>query len=360
MIDLIEPDGITAEWLTRVFAEKGILIRGSVVTCVAEPLPAMSFTGVFRRLKLGYDVDAQGLPQTLIAKFSTTDPAARADIHSMGFYAREAAFYRELAAVTPVPTPECFYAAVDEDDGRCVILLQDLTSARRGRSTDRCSPAEIAHAVDAISPLHARWWQNADMDSHAWLDPEGLVPLDEIQAWFDTLWPEFVNKLSVPVTHHMERFADRASAELRPVWQRMFYEPPLTVIHNDFQADNLLFGRDSDAVPLVVIDWQMMVRGRGPVDLAYLLSGSMDPEDRRRHERDLLIRYAMQLQAHGVRDYDADQCLEDYRAALLLPPARLAMAVATTPFMTPHPGAFWDVLFERQIRALIENEALAL
>jgi hypothetical protein len=58
---------------------------------------------LFRRLELSYDVDEPGLPRTLIAKFSTPDPEMRAAIHSMGFYGREAAFYRELGATTPVP-----------------------------------------------------------------------------------------------------------------------------------------------------------------------------------------------------------------------------------------------------------------
>jgi aminoglycoside phosphotransferase (APT) family kinase protein len=167
----------------------------------------------------------------------------------------------------------------------------------------------------------------------------------------------FLEKLSIPITEQIQQFGEWAAIELRPVMQRLFYEPPLTVIHHDFQADNLLFGRVPDSVPLVVIDWQMLVRGRGPVDLAYLLSGSMDPEDRRRHELDLLTRYAVQLEAAGVSDYDAVQCLQDYRAALLLPPVRLALAVAFTPHMTVHRGAFWDVLFQRQIRALIDNGA---
>ena len=47
---------------------------------------------------------------------------------------------------------------------------------------------------------------------------------------------------------------------MRTVMQRLFYEPPLTVIHHDFQADNLLFREASDSVPLVVIDWQMLVQ----------------------------------------------------------------------------------------------------
>jgi aminoglycoside phosphotransferase (APT) family kinase protein len=357
MIDLIDPDGLTAEWLTDVFATEGVLRSGSVVSCAAEPLAAMSFTGAFRRLELSYDVDEPGLPRTLIAKFSTSDPELRAAIHSMGFYGREAAFYRELAATTPVPVPVCYYAAVDENDGRCVILLQDLTTARRGRSTDACSPAEVERAIEAIVPLHARWWQNPDVEFLRWLDPEGIMPLEATQPEFEAQWPVFLEKLSIPITEQIQQFGEWAAIELRPVMQRLFYEPPLTVIHHDFQADNLLFGRVPDSVPLVVIDWQMLVRGRGPVDLAYLLSGSMDPEDRRRHELDLVTRYTVQLEAAGVSDYDAVQCLQDYRAALLLPPVRLALAVAFTPHMTVHRGAFWDVLFQRQIRALIDNGA---
>jgi thiamine kinase-like enzyme len=357
MIDLVDPDGVTAGWLTEVLVAEGVLRSGSVVSCVAQPLEAMSFTGVFRRLELSYDVDEPGLPRTLIAKFSTPDPEVRAFIHSMGFYGREAAFYRELAATTRVPVPVCYYAAVDDNDGRCVILLQDLTTARRGRSTDACSPAEIERAVDAIAPLHARWWQNPDVEYRRWLDPEAIMPLEATSPEFEARWPVFLEKLSIPITDQVRQFGKWAAAELRIVMERLFYEPPLTVIHNDFQADNLLFAQASDSVPLVVIDWQMLVRGRGPVDLAYLLSGSMDPEDRRSHELGLVTRYAVQLEAFGVRDYSAVQCLEDYRAALLLPPVRLALAVSYMPNMTAHQGAFWDLLFQRQIRALIDNGA---
>jgi Ecdysteroid kinase-like family len=211
MIDLVDPDGVTAEWLTEVFTAEGVLRSGSVVSCAAEPLEAMSFTGVFRRLELRYDVDEPGLPRTLIAKFSTPDPEARAAMHSMGFYAREAAFYRELAASTPVPVPVCYYAAVDENDGRCVILLEDLTTARRGRSTEPCSLAEAERAIDAIALLHARWWQNPDVELWPWLDPEAIMPLDGIQPEFEAQWPVFLEKLSIPITDQVRQFGEWAA-----------------------------------------------------------------------------------------------------------------------------------------------------
>ena len=358
VLGVIDPDELTAEWLSKVFVAQGRLRRGSVISCTSEPLAAISFTGVFRRLALSYDVDEPGLPRTLIAKFSSSDPEHRATVNSLGHYAREAAFYRELAATTPLPVPTCYYAAVDENDGRCVILLEDLTAARRGRSADACSVGDIERALDAIVPLHARWWKNPEAESRPWLDPDTNIPIDFFVDTFDSQWTTFCEKLSIPITDHMREFAECTATELRPILQRMYYEPPLTVIHNDFQADNLLFGRNSDSVPLVVIDWQLLVRGRGPVDLAYLLSGSMDPVDRRQHEIAFLRRYTAALETNAIGDYDIERCVDDYRAALLLPPARLACAVAITPDMTPHDGAFWDVLFARQVRALVENEVV--
>ena len=170
MIDLMDPDGVTAEWLTEVFAAEGVLRSGSVVSCAAEPL-AMSFTGVVPTLELSYDVDEPGLPRTLIAKFLTPDPEMRAAIHSMGFYGREAAFYRELGATTLVPVPVCYYAAIDENDGRCVILLQDLTTARRdGPST----PARRRRL--SVPSRRSPRWMPAGGRTPTWSFGDGWIP----------------------------------------------------------------------------------------------------------------------------------------------------------------------------------------
>ena len=42
MSDVVGPDGVTAEWLTKVFAAEGVLRSGSVVSCAVEPLAAMT------------------------------------------------------------------------------------------------------------------------------------------------------------------------------------------------------------------------------------------------------------------------------------------------------------------------------
>jgi hypothetical protein len=81
----------------------------------------------------------------------------------------------------------------------------------------------------------------------------------------------------------------------------------------------------------------------------------MDPEDRRRHELDFVTRYAAQLEAAGVWEYDVFKCLEDCRPAAAAGPTR-PRGRLHSPHDSP-PGAFWDVLFQRQIRALVDNGA---
>ena len=67
----------------------------------------------------------------------------------------------------------------------------------------------------------------------------------------------------------------------------------------------------------MIIDWQLMSRGRGPYDVAYFMSQSIGVEQRRETERALVKRYHDGLLAGGVRDYSFDDCFEDYRLACL-------------------------------------------
>ena len=66
-----------------------------------------------------------------------------------------------------------------------------------------------------------------------------------------------------------------------------------------------------------MIDWQLIARGRGPYDLAYFMSQSMDVSDRRSGERGIVERYHQTLIEHGVENYSIEQCWDDYRLAIM-------------------------------------------
>ena len=176
---------------------------------------------------------------------------------------------------------------------------------------------------------------------HPLLDNDSMMPPDDSTGIFLQYWPAFLAKLSTPITAEVLRLGDTIAQQLEGALRDLFQTPPLTLIHHDYQGDNLIF--DVDGIgSLRVIDWQLPVRARGIVDLAYLLSGSLEPSQRARTEARLVARYVAELAAHGIGDYTLAQAFRDYRRALLIPPARLAMAVGSSPGMTAHPGAFWE------------------
>lgn len=345
---------VTAEWVTAVLAEAGVLDGARVVECHAEPLVAApTFTGAFGRLQLTYDRRPHAAPETLVAKFSIDHPEVRAAVHSMGFYERETYFYRTLAPRIGVAVPRCYFGGVSPA-GESLLLLEDLTSGRIGRTVDAMAAADAEHAVDVIAGLHASWWNQPDLGAQPILDPDQIMPVDTAATTFGECWPKFLAKLTTPVTDEVRQLGDVIAADLAASIDELFHTSPLTLIHHDYQADNMIFDLAGQE-PMRVIDWQMPVRGRGVVDLAYLLSGSLAVRDRARTEAPLIARYAARLAADGVADYDTTRAYHDYRRALLIPPARLAIAVALSPQLTAHPGAFWEVIFDRQLRAAQDN-----
>ena len=128
-------------------------------------------------------------------------------------------------------------------------------------------------------------------------------------------WPVYQQNFGHLLTPDLTSAVERTWANMDWVFKR-FATPPVTVIHGDYRLDNMFFPeREGD--PITVIDFQLMARARGPYDLAYFTSQSLDIEQRRATEHDLVRRYHDTLMAAGVRDYSFDDCFEDYRLAIL-------------------------------------------
>jgi hypothetical protein len=64
--------------------------------------------------------------------------------------------------------------------------------------------------------------------------------------------------------------------------------------------------------------------------------------------------YYSVLVQHGITGYSFEQCWDDYRMALVLAASRLATAVGFLPGLTATPGGFWNVVFTRYARALVD------
>ena len=137
-------------------------------------------------------------------------------------------------------------------------------------------------------------------------------------------------------------------------------QAPPTLLHGDFRPDNVMFAAGGAGPPAAFVDWQVMLRGPGPMDVAYFLLSATDRGTRRALETDVLRDYRAALTRGGVTGYTADQCHIDYRLAMA---DVLSRIVVLTTRVLPEGTAGWsvfDVLAERIAGAVVDLDCLGL
>jgi len=353
----LHPDDLTPEWLTDALASTGALIQGRVTSCATELLVSdKGMTGPIARVRLSYDRDLLDAPRSLIAKFSALDPEDRALIHGMGFYEREIRFYEQLASQSQLRTPRCYFSALDPAEGLALLLLEDLAPARNGNWVAGCSVAEAERAVRALAALHAAWWQHPQLEELRWLALRSFVSVEQAPTIFEQAWEPFLANCGVHVAEEILQTGAWLKQYLGRLCAYLYQEPPCTLIHNDYQADNLFFAGAGPTQALIVIDWQLVTRGRAALDVASFVAGHLEPRDRRDHEGRLLHSYHTLLVDSGVRDYTFEQCWDDYRLALLPPVSRIMTVVGLGATTEAQTRGFCDVIVPRFCRAAHELE----
>ena len=345
----VGPDDITPSWLTAALRASRVIGDAAVVAVEVAPVGRVGMTGQVFRVVIRYDDARADAPDSVVAKLAGASPEVRDVVHSMGFYAREIGTYRVLANRCPLRMPLCYFTDLDEDTGVSVILLEDLTELRQLVSTGG-QLFEVEQLVSDLARLHATWWNDEQLGDLPWLPLQGILTADQGADQVALHWPTFLDRLSAPITAELLATGGLLKRYLEPVWTDLFTDPPLTLIHNDVQGDNLLWEDGSDT-PVVVIDWQLATRARGVIDVASFTCSHLDIAERRRHEHRLVRSYHAELLASGVVDYSFDECWDDYRCSLLLPASRIAMAVGMHPGLKKGPGAFWDVVYPRYVSA---------
>lgn len=346
------PDELSAGWLTTALRAGGAIRRASVVTFTTTALTVeKGITGVLTLVALGYDQPEPGAPATLVVKFSAAHPDLRAVLHEMRFFEREVRFYADLAEATPIRTPRCYAAEIDRDSGWSVLLLEDLSALRNGSWVGGSSLEDLRLALTGIAAVHAAWWESPVLAEHAWLGLASLTSVPQMQQVAVDTWPGFLRRLSAPASREILAAGELIRRHLHAVGAYLLETPPRTLVHHDFDGDNLFFAAAAGHPALTVIDWQLTTRAHPAVDVAWLVAGQCEPPERRAHEQHLVRDYHALLVGHGVTDYSFAQCWEDYRLALLLAAARVCSSVG---FQPGPPGGFWDVVFPRYAQALAD------
>jgi hypothetical protein len=269
---------------------------------------------------------AQGTPRQFAdiepawGKLPTLDPGGREICRLFRFYEREIHFYRELTPRIPVRVPRCYASVVDLAADDYLLLMEDFASVPMGDDAKGCTVAEAERAIRNVAGLHAAWWSHSDLDRLDWM-PKSNAPVHQ------TAEPAYQQVLP----HFLKTFGDYLSPRMRVITEGMrthaidlnaFAHPPMTIAHGDYRLDNLFF----DSVGVAVIDWQIAFRGRGAFDVAYFLSGCLDPAVRRAEEMRLL-RLWHELATGGRPNYTFEDALLDYRRSVLY--CRVYTVIAT-------------------------------
>jgi Ecdysteroid kinase-like family len=304
------PEGVSAEWLTRVLRRAQLLDR-SVVDGFTTQIVGTGQMGANVRYRLHYDRSEPRAPQAVVCKFASSDPTSRATGIGLRTYEVEVSFYRDLARTVDIRTPACHFADIDLETGEFVLVLEDLAPAVQGDQLAGCSVDQAALAMEELAKLHAPRWADQRLAELSWLNRNTPEAVDVVAQLFAALFPQFFERYGSRLDPQYVRVAERLMANLGR-WMHT-REPPFTVQHGDYRVDNMLFGTPEGGYPLAVVDWQTVVWGPPLADASYFLGAGLLPPERRQHERALLKLYHDALRARGVDGYSWERCWNDYR-----------------------------------------------
>ncbi len=307
-------------------------------------------TGASYRLYL----DAECGPSTVLAKVANGTREARQRV--AGGYAGEVGFYTLLEPTVDIRVPQCFYAAISDDQSQFTLLLEDLAPRKPGVQALSMSLPQVEGAIRNLAGLHAPRWDDATLHEHEFLP----TMQDEARAAFmgdltRQAVAQFIDHFSSHLTAD-DVAVMRGAAALVERWATLS-NTPFTLLHGDYRPDNLMLGSEPEDV--VALDWQTMVIGPPTRDLAYFLGTTLDPEVRRQHESQLVSFYASELRRRGVTAYNNDQCFADYRIghiqAVIITTVGWAYATGE---QTASSDAMFAAMARRSSAALRELETL--
>jgi len=331
-----------------------------VTSVEAEIIGAgIGFIGTVARLQLDYEGAPPTAPASVIAKLPSEDPGSRMVGVAFGLYEREVRFYEHLGENAGLPAPKSYFARYDSAAGQSLLLLEDLQGGAFGDQVAGAALPDVEMAIDAIGKFHARWWESPEFASYPWITSGIETIRQPIQMMYAAVWPVA-----------LERFGDLFPAEIRPLipdfgrrtmaaLDQMTLGPE-TLCHGDYRPDNLFWGEPGSGRDLVVCDWQSPGKATGVVDAAYFITGSMEPDMRRKHEDDLLHRYHHQLLEGGVKDYSFEQLKTDYRGYFAGVIAGGVVLLGTLPEGNERGRKLIETSMNRFLTAMQDHDSLSL
>ncbi len=282
----------TDQWWSELF---GTPVHASTPCRIGEGQVGMN-------LRYQLDSSDPGVPQSVVVKLASPDSISRATGVALRNYEREAKFYDELVDSVDVRTPACYFTDWDEASGDVVIVLEDMAPAEQGDQIRGCEIDHARLAVSELTRLHGPRWDDPTLWDISWLQRRtGQEDAIRLQSMYSMFLPGFLTAYGQELDRQTDGrgvdFVKQLSGKI--VSYVAARDAPFTVTHGDYRLDNLLFATASGGVACCVVDWQTPGHGNGVADLAYFIGAGLLPDDRRKHEWDLVDRYIAGIESYG-------------------------------------------------------------
>lgn len=300
------PEQVSAEWLTNALRESGHLGSGRV-SAVSHNIIGTGKMGDNARLELSYEGDQGRAPITAVAKFPAQDETARAIAGLQGAYYAEVMFYRLLAYKTSMRTPLIYINEVSEDRINFITVMEDMSPAEPGSQLVGASKQQTRVAMKEAAKLAAAFYGDDSIGDYDFVMTTAKD--DGGQQGFDYLtqsWPIFLERFGDKLSDECKEFCDFYIKNHCTFVTR--FKGTKTLVHGDFRSENILFNGDKACT----VDWQTTCLSSPVADFSYFMGGSVDTEDRRAWEHELVAEYAQELKQLGV-ELSKEECWNQYR-----------------------------------------------
>lgn len=305
-------EDIDGAWLGAALHEAGRIgdPNGVVITGVRPVGGGTAWSTTMSILDLE---GPEGTPASAVVKLPITGEL-RQLLDGIGAYTRELTFYRDLAQDVPVRVPEPYVAMMADDSTDFVLIMEDLSHVKTPDQLVGLTITETEQAIDALADFHAWYWEHERLqeleNQFPPLDsPQAIAINENFMKYFAQVW-QSVRQLPV-VSDEVKLFGDRLP-ELLPFFVERL-SAPRTLSHGELRADNFFLLPDGG---ILLVDFQSLAQQAGMIDVAYLVSQSMDEVVRQGQDEALVLRYQQRLAASGVADYSFEQAWEQYRLAV--------------------------------------------
>ena len=337
---------MTPQWLEGALTEAG---HAPPPITAAEVRPMDDFLGAMGEVvivSVSYAGDTD-LPDEFVAKCPMDNDFARENAQVMVSYQREHGFYDHLAtqvaARTNITIPACFVNLFDPETHAATLVIERIHPAIKGDILDGTNFERMHTLVGNLAGMHGAYWMDGSLNTQDWLidwnAPTLLAGIPRTQECWRNMREQYPQ-------YHSDELAAMADVFLAdvPAWLGRFAQRPWTLIHQDYELDNVLFRDDGP----VIVDWQSPMRSFPGMDLGWLLMASHNDETLAR-EPELLDHYRRELAAAGGPEWSAEDLAEDLAWA-----AFFWVSVSHVPYMeTVQFGE--EFRFHRRFKAMLEG-----